>query len=156
MSPDSFEHLGLEILLLVNARSALYPEESEGMAKKKRYRGHYCKICSSILPNEKFSGKGHAVHICRACAKIPEEKQEEQIALNRIFGVYRYLDLSRDNRRMLEEYSQSPNERIRSAALETLSEFKRPFLWENPGWGEEDWEGEDREEEDAAGKDVPF
>ena len=57
---------------------------------------------------------------------------------------------------MLEEYSQSPKERIRSAALETLSEFKRPFLWENPGWGEDDWEGEDWEEDDAAGKDVPF
>ncbi len=67
------------------------------------------------------------------------------------------MDLSRNNRRMLEEYSQSPNERIRSAALETRSEFKRPFLWENQSWGEDDWEDEDREEEDdAAGEDVPF
>ncbi|MFV9677697.1 MAG: zinc finger domain-containing protein [Methanosarcinales archaeon] len=39
------------------------------MAKKKRYRGHFCKVCWGILPNEKFSGKGHAAHICNKCAK---------------------------------------------------------------------------------------
>ena len=44
------------------------------MAKKKRYRGDYCKVCGRILPNEKFSGKGYAAHICKACAKKPEEK----------------------------------------------------------------------------------
>ena len=27
--------------------------------------GHYCKICSEYKSNEKFSGKGHAAHICK-------------------------------------------------------------------------------------------
>ena len=29
--------------------------------------GHYCKICGEYKSNEKFSGKGHAAHICKAC-----------------------------------------------------------------------------------------
>ncbi|MBC2697170.1 MAG: hypothetical protein HF975_15430 [ANME-2 cluster archaeon] len=54
------------------------------MAKKKRYRGHFCKVCRQILPNEKFSGKEHAAHICKKCAtkqKKEKKKQSEEIAL---------------------------------------------------------------------------
>ena len=32
-------------------------------------RGHYCRICQQYTANEKFSGCGHASHICKACAK---------------------------------------------------------------------------------------
>ena len=48
------------------------------MAKKKKYRGHYCKICRSVLPNEKFSGKGHAKHICKECSTIIKSKKTDQ------------------------------------------------------------------------------
>lgn len=37
------------------------------MAKKKKKQGHYCRICGEYKANEKFSGKGHAQHICKAC-----------------------------------------------------------------------------------------
>ena len=30
--------------------------------------GHYCKVCGEYKANEKFSGKGHAAHICKTCA----------------------------------------------------------------------------------------
>ena len=33
--------------------------------KKNRPHGHYCKICGEYKANEKFSGKGHAAHICK-------------------------------------------------------------------------------------------
>ncbi|NJD04308.1 MAG: hypothetical protein FIA99_17325 [Ruminiclostridium sp.] len=39
------------------------------MAKKKRYRGHYCKVCGQIKSNESFSGKGHRDHICKKCSR---------------------------------------------------------------------------------------
>ena len=29
--------------------------------------GHYCRKCGQYLSNEKFSGKGHARHICKKC-----------------------------------------------------------------------------------------
>lgn len=45
--------------------------------KKKRHRGHYCKICGCYLPNEKFTGKGHARHICKSCSTKPKEVEED-------------------------------------------------------------------------------
>ena len=35
--------------------------------KKKKQQGHYCRICGNYKANEKFSGKGHAQHICKSC-----------------------------------------------------------------------------------------
>jgi hypothetical protein len=93
------------------------------MAKTKRYLGHFCIVCGRIRPNEEFSGKGHAAHICKTCAKKPEAKREEAIALKRISRVYRYGDFSRNNQRMLENYSHSPDELIRFAAIEAISTF---------------------------------
>lgn len=43
------------------------------MAKKKE-QGHFCKICGEIKANEKFSGKGHAKHICKKCQSFPKDK----------------------------------------------------------------------------------
>ena len=46
--------------------------------------GHYCKVCGEYKANEKFSGKGHATHICKACAQLPPEEQAERMTLNRL------------------------------------------------------------------------
>jgi len=32
--------------------------------------GHYCWRCQRMRPNEKFSGTGHARHVCRDCRRI--------------------------------------------------------------------------------------
>lgn len=52
----------------------------------KKY-GHYCKVCGEYKANEKFSGKGHASHICKSCASLPAEKQAELMTLNRLFNL---------------------------------------------------------------------
>lgn len=39
------------------------------MAHKKKRQGHYCRICGRYRANENFSGKGHARHICKDCAR---------------------------------------------------------------------------------------
>ena len=31
--------------------------------------GHYCRICGRERANERFSGKGHAAHVCKDCAR---------------------------------------------------------------------------------------
>lgn len=95
------------------------------MAKKKLYRGHYCKVCGQVLPNEQFTGRGHAAHICKKCAKKPVEQRDEEIALNRISRVYMYMNLSRENRRMLENYSRGLREKIRLTALNALAVFTK-------------------------------
>ena len=50
-------------------------------------RGHYCKICGEYKSNEKFSGKGHAAHICKTCASLPPEKKSEMAAMNRLLNL---------------------------------------------------------------------
>lgn len=49
------------------------------MASKKRLPGHYCHVCGRQRANEKFSGKGHARHICKDC----EKEQKRQARLKR-------------------------------------------------------------------------
>lgn len=36
---------------------------------KKKPPGHYCRICGRRRANEKFSGRGHARHICKDCER---------------------------------------------------------------------------------------
>lgn len=52
----------------------------------KKY-GHYCKVGGEYKVNEKFSGKGHAVHICKACASLPPEKRAEQMVISRLLNL---------------------------------------------------------------------
>ena len=53
--------------------------------------GHYCRICGEYKANEKFSGKGHASHICKTCASLPAEKKAEFETLNRIRNLPPHL-----------------------------------------------------------------
>lgn len=55
------------------------------MTKKRQgcSQGHYCKICGEYKANEKFSGKGHAAHICKACSQLSAVEQAEAMTINR-------------------------------------------------------------------------
>ncbi|MDL2218424.1 hypothetical protein LJC27_07165 [Christensenellaceae bacterium OttesenSCG-928-M15] len=72
------------------------------MAKKKKRpgggqkpHGHYCKVCGEHKANEKFSGKGHAAHICKKCAALPVAERNELMAVNKIEGMaFRHLNES--------------------------------------------------------------
>lgn len=46
--------------------------------------GRYCKVCGKRKANEKFSGKGHDTHICKACAALPPEQQAEMETITRL------------------------------------------------------------------------
>lgn len=75
------------------------------MPKKKR-SGHYCKICGERKANEKFSGKGHAAHICRECQSLPAEEQAD---MRRIRDVERIMDrfpFTRNDWELLEKYAK--------------------------------------------------
>ncbi len=61
------------------------PKKAAKPKKKKKARklpGHYCRVCGRRRANEKFSGKGHAAHICKDCAKEQraEVKKKRKIA----------------------------------------------------------------------------
>jgi len=74
------------------------------MAKKKR-QGHYCKICGEVKANEKFSGKGHAKHICKKCQSLPKEVRADIGRNNKI-----EFPASLQEWELLDESSNSDNE----------------------------------------------
>lgn len=54
-------------------------------------QGHYCKICGEHKANEKFSGKGHAAHICKKCAALSPEERSKQMILTKLENLPWYL-----------------------------------------------------------------
>ena len=49
--------------------------------------GHYCKICGEYKANEKFSGKGHAAHICKKCQSLSAEERSKEATLTRLMNL---------------------------------------------------------------------
>ena len=53
-------------------------KSSKSKKKTRKLRGHYCWACGRRRANEKFSGKGHAKHICKDCAKEQRAKAKKK------------------------------------------------------------------------------
>jgi len=69
--------------------------------------GHYCKICGQSRPNEKFSGKGHKKHICKDCAKSPNEEISATEQMGEIFDYLSQSHISSKNISRLSKLSNS-------------------------------------------------
>ena len=78
--------------------------------------GHWCRICKQILPNEKFSGKGHRTHICKECNKLPTDKRTEVEQEDEIFGYLKQSNISSKNLSRLKTLSESSNIKIANLA----------------------------------------
>jgi hypothetical protein len=78
--------------------------------------GHWCRICERVLPNEKFSGKGHKNHICKKCDSLPKEKLKEIEQNNEIFGYLKQSNISKKNMAQLKKLSHSSNKKIAEMA----------------------------------------
>ena len=76
--------------------------------KKKKQQGHYCRICGDYKANEKFSGKGHARHICKSCmsamcsGKNPEDIFPEPLPVNR--ETIRFNKLGKEEKAVLKAF----------------------------------------------------
>lgn len=79
-------------------------------------QGHYCKVCGSYRANEKFTGKGHATHICKDCAKLPPEEKSKQEALNRLFNLPWHL--SNEQKAWLKNRMQDRRPEVKALAQE--------------------------------------
>ncbi|WP_217958347.1 hypothetical protein [Acutalibacter muris] len=62
--------------------------------RKNRPHRHYCKVCGEYKANEKFSGKGHAAHIRKACSRLSAEERAERMTLNRMdkWNILRWIE----------------------------------------------------------------
>ncbi len=78
--------------------------------------GHWCRICGSTKPNEKFSGKGHRNHICKDCTKKPKEERSAADQQDEIFGYLNQSNISKKNITRLEKLKSSQNEKISELA----------------------------------------
>ena len=92
--------------------------KNKGKRKTKR-QGHFCWACGRYRPNEKFSGRGHARHLCRECAKLGAEELAYRQALR---NMERCLDwgggIRRRRRKAFQQFLEHENPRVRAAAEE--------------------------------------
>lgn len=108
------------------------------MAKKKR-QGYYCKVCGEIKANEKFSGKGHAKHICKSCQSSPTNKPIEIIdspkieeELDRDYdNMYDYADIDSlpifSEKKKFKELERAEKNGIRDYIYSEIIEFQKDF-----------------------------
>jgi hypothetical protein len=54
--------------------------------KRKKRPGHFCRICGVRKPNEAFSGRGHRIHVCKACSRRPEAERRAIEQRDEVFG----------------------------------------------------------------------
>lgn len=90
------------------------------MAKrKKRYRGQYCWCCERIRPHETFSGKGHARHLCKACARLGVEELAYRQALRNLERcIAMSFTIPRKYRESFNRFLRHQDPRIRAAACQ--------------------------------------
>src|SRR5437773_7843989 len=80
--------------------------------------GHFCWMCQRHRPNEAFSGKGHARHLCKECARLPKETRERTRRLDNLhhmlFGQSRISPL---NIGMAMEWAAGDDSEVTALAL---------------------------------------
>ena len=86
--------------------------------------GHYCRICGCVKPNEKFSGKGHRIHICKECAKRPKEEIEKIDQEQEIYNFLSQSHISKKNVVRLNILKDSENTKISEYASIVLEVAK--------------------------------
>jgi hypothetical protein len=87
-----------------------------GKKGRKKRTGHYCRICERYRPNEKFSGKGHRIHVCKECARLPKEERQLIEERQEIAGFLSQSNISEKNLARLESLAASQNPEIAKSA----------------------------------------
>ncbi|MFP4363905.1 MAG: hypothetical protein ACLFR1_08545 [Spirochaetia bacterium] len=78
--------------------------------------GHFCRICCEHKPNEQFTGKGHKIHICKQCIKLPKAKRRNIERREEIAGYISQSNISKKNKKCFKELMESEDEEIAELA----------------------------------------
>jgi hypothetical protein len=93
------------------------------MAKKKKKRGHFCWCCERIRANERFSGRGHARHLCKDCSRLGQEELAYRQDLRDLEQLVTWEGfIRRKQRKAFERYLSHSDPRIRKYAEELQAE----------------------------------
>jgi hypothetical protein len=82
--------------------------------------GHYCRICERERPNEQFSGKGHRIHVCKRCQRLPKSERRAIEDRDDIFGFMHQSHISKKNVARLEKLAKSEEPGVASLAAIVL------------------------------------
>ncbi|MBM4287431.1 MAG: hypothetical protein FJ135_04640 [Deltaproteobacteria bacterium] len=74
--------------------------------------GHYCRICGRIRANERFSGKGHRIHVCQECARLPQAERRRLELEDEISGFLWQSHISKKNCARLKLLAASTDQHI--------------------------------------------
>ena len=96
-------------------------------------RGHYCKICGEYKANEKFSGKGHAAHICKACQSLSVEERNKEAILTRMMNLP--FHLSKEQISWLKKHRKDKRPEVSEAAKAVFAE-RFPYAERNERKGQ--------------------
>ena len=139
------------------------------MSKRRKRRGHFCWSCARVLPNERFSGLGHARHLCKQCQKLGKEELAYRSARRDIERLVDWDGMIRRKRRpQLDRFLEHPNPRMREYAeqvvaldAEMLRELRQAReadedFYESEGDPHEEDAGPSGEELPGEDSDLPF
>ena len=82
--------------------------------------GHYCRICGCVRANEQFSGKGHKIHVCKRCQRLPKSERKAIEDREDIFGFMHQSHISQKNVARLERLAMSKTPQVASLAAIVL------------------------------------
>ncbi len=83
----------------------------------KRRSGHYCWSCDRMRANEKFSGSGHARHLCKDCARLGKEELAYRQAIRNLERLVTWEGyIPRKKRVQFRKYLEHEDERVRAYA----------------------------------------
>jgi hypothetical protein len=84
---------------------------------RKRRRGHYCWSCDRMRANERFSGRGHAQHLCKECARLGKDELAYRQAVRNLDRLLAGSSIiPRKKREQFHRYLHHTNERVRAYA----------------------------------------
>lgn len=96
------------------------------MRTRKKPRGHLCWCCGRVRANERFSGRGHARHLCKECSKLGKEEHAYRQAVRDIDGLLDWNGVvRRKQQKSFERFLLHPDERVRRYAEEVAAEDAR-------------------------------
>ncbi len=119
---------------------------NKAVAKKRKRRGHFCWCCERIRPNERFSGAGHARHLCRDCSKLDKAELEYRQDLRNLERLVTWEGIiGKKKRKAFNKFLKHTDPRIRQYAEELAAEDIRARISQR---GFEDYGCQDPEEGD--------
>lgn len=78
---------------------------------------HFCWVCERVRPNESFSGRNHARHVCRECARIPRSERDQKERLSALWEMLcSQSNISPANRGMAAAWAAEGNDELQSLA----------------------------------------